>query len=254
MCEDLNVSGRLTLVLFSFFGFVWSQCAAANEPIALMYAERAPYIVVNENGGISGLTADPSVQAFEEAGVAFSIVEIPTNRQLASIQSNAAPSCGIGWFDRPERRVFAQFTKPIYRDRPTVVLMQRSTALAGYYDSLEKLIANDKLMMLAKTQFSYGQRIDTWIQKYRPRQTLVTLDNVGMVRMLTAKRADYMLMGQEEATHLMKQSDLVDVDDVRTLSFPDSPSGNYRHLMCSLSVPATVIEQLNKVISMYQLP
>ena len=248
------MSCRRTLVILSFLGSVWSCLASASEPILLMYAERAPYIIVGNDGEITGLTADPARQAFVDSGVPYKPVSIPTNRQLASIRSNTSQACGIGWFDKPERREFAQFTKPIYRDRPTVVLMQRTSALAGFYDSLQKLIENDELVMLAKTQFSYGQHIDIWIQDYQPKQTLVTLDNVGMVRMLSARRADYMLMGQEEASHMMQQSSDVDTDDIRMLSFPDSPHGNYRHLMCSLSVPASVIERLNRVIEGFRLP
>jgi len=219
-----------------------------------MYAERAPYIIVGVDGSISGLTASPAVRAFERAGVPFVQVEIPTNRQLASIKADVSPSCGIGWFDLPERHNYARFTKPIYRDRPTVVLMHRETAVAGFYDSLEQLIADDNLTILVKTQFSYGQRIDSWLETHQPRTTSVTLDNVGMLRMVMAGRADYMLMGQEESDYLLQHSDALTKSDVRVLALPDSPHGNYRHLMCSLSVPVSVIERLNREIEEIQLP
>lgn len=252
--EGLGVPGRLFLFVVSVLAMFSPQLLAAEEPIILMYAERAPYIVADDDGSISGLTASPAVLAFEAAGVSYVNAAIPTNRQLSSIKANLSPSCGIGWFDRSDRRVFAQFTKPIYRDRPTVVLMNRETALARYYDNLERLIANDDLTILVKTQFSYGKDIDSWLTTYTPNMNAVTLDNVGMLRMIIVGRADYMLMGQEEATHLMLQTDASTANDVRMLSFPDSPHGNYRHLMCSLSVPQTTIERLNQVIATFSLP
>jgi len=233
---------------------LWPLHLKAEEPVILMYAERAPYIVAGAGGKISGLTASPAVKAFETAGIPYDPVAIPTNRQLASIKANNSHTCGIGWFDRPDRRDYALFTKPIYRDRPTVVLMHRETALDGYFNSLEALIANKDMVILVKTQFSYGQQIDSWISTYQTRKTSVTLDNIGMLRMIMVGRADYMLMGQEEATHLLLQSGAPSTEDVRILSLPDSPQGNYRHLMCSKSVPEITIERLNQVIDTFQLP
>lgn len=246
--------GRLILNAVSMLAVLWPQLAIAEEPVTLMYNERAPYMVADDDGRISGLSASPAIQAFEKAGIPYIHAEIPTNRQLSSIKANTSLSCAIGWFDRPARHAYAQFTKPIYRDRPTVVLMNRETALAGYYDSLERLIANRDLTILVKTQYSYGETIDSWLATYQPNMTAVTLDNVGMLRMVIVGRADYMLMGQEEATHLLLQTDASTTNDVRMLSMPDSPHGNYRHLMCSLLVPQSTIERLNRVIEKISLP
>lgn len=248
------MTGRLAIVTFCLLGIFMPQLTVAEEPVSLMYEVRAPYIVDNGDGTISGLTADPSVLAFERAGLDFKAVEIPTNRQLAVIRANKSPACGIGWFDRPERRTFARFTNPIYRDRPTVALMLRKTAARVEETSLEKLLANDTLSLLVKTQFSYGARIDSWIDAYQPDTTEVTLDNVGMARMIEAERADYMLLAEAEANHLLLEIGKDRADKLVYLVMSDSPFGNYRHLMCSMSVSATVIERLNAAIASFILP
>lgn len=248
------MTGRLAIAAFCLFGILMPDTLAADEPVSLMYEVRAPYIIDTVDGGISGLTASPSVLAFERAGVDFKAVEIPTNRQLAMIRANKSPACGIGWFDRPERRAFARFTSPIYRDRPTVAMMLRKTAATVKDTSLEGLIANDAHSLLIKTQFSYGAKIDSWIDAYQPDTTAVTLDNIGMARMIEAERADYMLLAEAEANHLLLEIGKDRADKLVFLVMPDSPHGNYRHLMCSQAVPSAVIERLNAAIATFDLP
>ncbi|MEQ9487709.1 MAG: hypothetical protein RIM72_01815 [Alphaproteobacteria bacterium] len=248
------MTGRLAIVAFCLLGILMPQQIAAEEPVALMYQIRAPYIVDNGDGTIRGLTADPSVLAFDRAGLDFKPVEIPTNRQLAMIRANMSAACGIGWFDRPDRRSFARFTSPVYRDRPTVALMLRKTAATVEDTSLEEMIANDALSLLIRTQFSYGAKIDSWIDAYQPDTTAVTLDNVGMARMIEAERADYMLLAEAEASHLLLEIGEDRAGKLEYLVMSDSPHGNYRHLMCSKSVPAAVIERLNAVIATFDLP
>lgn len=248
------MTGRLVLSALCLLGILLPKTLAADEPISLMYEVRAPYIVGNADGTISGLTAGPSVLAFERAGLDFMTVEIPSNRQLATIRANKSPACGIGWFDRPERRVFARFTNPVFRDRPTVVLMLRENAAARKDDSLERMIADDSLSLLVKTQFSYGAKIDSWIDAYQPDVTAVTLDNIGMVRMIEAERVDYMLLAEAEAYYLLIELGKERADRLAILNMPDSPHGNFRHLMCSQSVPASAIERLNAAIATFYLP
>ncbi len=248
------MTGHVTIAVISLIGVFLPGLSFADDAIALMYEVRPPYIVEDASGEISGLTATPSVTAFRQAGLDFKAIAIPTNRQLASIKNDKTPACGIGWFDRPERRAFAHFTEPVYRDRPTVVLMRRQTAMALKHETLEGMIADDSLSLLVKTRFSYGPKIDSWIAAYEPDTTAVTLDNVGMVRMIEANRADFMLLAADEATYLTTELGKARTDALTIVAMPDSPHGNYRHLMCSFSVPVDAIERLNRVIETFKLP
>jgi polar amino acid transport system substrate-binding protein len=213
-----------------------------------MYDVRAPYIFAEDNNTITGLTATPSAAAFRLANIPVRNVEVSTNRQLSVIKYNESMACGIGWFSIAQRQAVARFTKPIYQDRPLVVVSRIDADKVHLHTSLETLIADGALSLLVKTQYSYGSQIDAWLNKYEPNRSAVTLDNYGMLRMIDAKRANYMLMSFEEATHYITNAHFENAAALKFATLMDSPSGNLRHLMCSKSVPVEIIERLNAVI------
>ncbi|MFO1338760.1 MAG: transporter substrate-binding domain-containing protein [Burkholderiaceae bacterium] len=97
--------------------------AAEPAPVELYYFERPPYVVKHPGSDeVSGLTATPAAQAFRAAGLAFRWVPLPTVRQLVTLKEQAQAACAVGWFKNAERELQFKFSKPIYRDRPTVAL------------------------------------------------------------------------------------------------------------------------------------
>lgn len=226
----------------------FSAHCPAQQHITLLYNERPPYQISHPDGSVSGLTATPVVDALRSAGIAFSWEKIPTNRQLAMIQENLAPVCGIGWFKNPERLTFAKFTKPIYRDKPTLVI-----ANAGFVapegERLADLLAISQVQLLVKDKYSYGPYIDELFLRLKPVLVPTTAENLGMIKMIKAGRADIMLASEEEADYFVTQAGYT-LAEFKLMKFSDLPAGERRYLMCSNNVADGLIERLNKAITL----
>lgn len=218
----------------------------ADEPIDLYYNERPPYLVSAPDGSVSGLTATPAAEAFRDAGIAFQWIRLPTNRQLALLKDNHRPACAVGWFQNAERERFAKFTKPIYQDKPTVGMASGDFATPEKL-SLTDLLNRHDVRVLIKDGYSYGPYIDNLLAAHRANLIVTPLDNIDMARMISARRADFMFVAEEEASSLLQQAGLNPLT-FKVLRFTDMPMGEYRHIMCSKLVPDEVIQRLNAAI------
>ena len=224
-----------------------STAVHAAEPVTLYYNERPPYLVTGSQAGkVTGLTADPAAKAVERAGFVPQWSPMPSTRQLVTMREGNAPACAVGWFRNPEREIAFKFTKPIYRDKPTVVLARSDfEARSG---KLADVFQQPGLRVLVKDKYSYGPWIDALLARARPQTISTTEENIQMVRMIAGKRADVMFSSQEEAQYLLTQS-TVSTSAVKVLRFDDVPQGEKRYLMCSRSVPDEIIERLDKAIT-----
>ncbi|WP_338849165.1 transporter substrate-binding domain-containing protein [Massilia sp. W12] len=215
--------------------------------MTLLYNERPPYLVTNADGSASGLTGTPAARAFTSAGISFVWEILSTDRQIQSLRKNASQSCAIGWFHKPDREVFAKFTKAIYRDQPFVVIANRQMRLeAGA--KLINVLSDRRHRVLLKNGFSYGD-IDEMMSKAQPNLVYSNGEVLEMLQMLKGNRADMMFAAREEAEYLVRQAGF-NADDFQILQFPDSPPGKTRHIMCSKSVPDETIKRLNAAIQM----
>lgn len=218
--------------------------ARADERITLHFNERPPYMVPGADGSASGLTATPARQAFAAAGIAVRWAQTPTTRQLAVIRDNEGLDCAIGWFRKPDREAFAKFSKPIYRDRPTVVLAHAAFAAER---QLADLLRRPGVTVLVKDNFSYGPMIDALLAEKRASVLRTSAENQQMVRMVAERRVDMMFAAEEEAQHLLSLAGNA-AQGLRVLHFDDVPSGERRHLMCSKRVPDALLDRLNAAI------
>lgn len=217
-----------------------------SAQIALHYNERPPYLVVKD-GQLSGLTGSPAVAAFKAAGIAFTLQLTPTARQLAMIKDNTGMDCGVGWFKNEEREGFAKFTKPIYQDRPQIALTTAHNSKVKEGETVESILGNKNLTLLVKQGYSYGKTLDALIAKLQPVQHAVTVENVRMLKMIQAERADYMLIAPEEADGLIAASE-VSPADIRKANFSNAPNGEHRYILCSKNVSDETIARLNNAI------
>lgn len=218
----------------------------AFAQISLHYNERPPYLV-GKDGQLTGLTGSPTVAAFKVAGIAFTLHATPTARQLVMIKDNVGMDCGIGWFKNEEREGFAKFTKPIYQDRPHIALTTARNPKVKDNETVESVLGNKGLTLLVKQGYSYGKTLDTLIAKLQPVQHAVAVENVQMLKMILAERADYMLTAPEEADGLIAASD-VGPAEVRKAHFSNAPNGEHRYIMCSKNVSDESIAKLNSAI------
>lgn len=218
----------------------------SEEPVILLYNDRPPYMVSQPDSSAVGLTATPAANAFKAAGIPFTWTKMPTNRQLALVKDIPGMYCAIGWFRKPEREEFARFTKAIYQDKPTVALTNAQFHVRDG-NALANVLAMKGVRVLVKDQFSYGTYIDGLLANVRPTIISTTAENVQMVQMIQANRADLMFVAEEEANYFIAQAGF-GMHDIRVLRFADMPKGERRHIMCSRNVPEDVIARLNKAI------
>lgn len=222
--------------------------SATTEPVNLYFFERPPYVVQHAGSDeVTGLTASPAAQAFKAAGIAYRWVMMPTVRQLVTLKDdNTRPACAVGWFKNPEREQHFKFTKPIYRDHPTVGLA--ASDFPFYRPTLADTLRQPGLQVLVKDGFSYGPVIDGLLAQTKVDRVVTSAESIPMIYMVSAHRAHFMFAAEEEAAFLVEQSG-VPPQQLRVLHFVDLPPGERRHILCSKAVPDETIERLNKAIT-----
>lgn len=234
------LKGLIHLVLgMTLLGSVssWAQ------ELALHYFPRPPY-VFEKDGELAGLTGSPVVHALRRAGIAFAWHQTPASRFFATLQRGEGLDCGIGWFRNSEREAMGKFSKPIYQDEGMAVVTYAGHAVLRKAMPIEDLLSNRDLLFLAKQSFSYGQELDALIGKLQPQRDMVTTENLNMLRMLHAHRADYMLMAPEELTGAVAATGLA-LSDFTILRPTNMPKGELRYLWCSKLVPDAWIHRIN---------
>ena len=219
----------------------------ANDTITVDYNERPPYLIPAADGSATGLTGTPTANAFKAAGVSVTWAKVPTNRQLSAVKEAKGMHCAVGWFKTPEREQFAKFTKPIYRDKPWLVLANTGYSIKDG-TRLEQALSAKGVRVLTKDAFSYGPYLDGLLAKTKPNITVSNGSTSQMLQLINAGSVDFMFVSEEEAEYLVKQAGL-SMKNFRQIRFPDMPKGGERYIMCSKNVPDDVITKLNKNIT-----
>jgi polar amino acid transport system substrate-binding protein len=236
-----------------YFGLACAtMCASATfaqsaQPLRIQYYERKPFHYTLENGNVVGLTATPTEQAFKKIGVTIRWELVPVNRILNNLKRNDEPLCTPGWYKKPEREEYAQFSAPIYRDKPLVGLARAGFAVKEGITAKE-LFASPSTNLLVKQNFSQGAYMDALIATMPPRQVIAVVEEIpNLVKMIDAKRADLIITTQEEVALYVDQAEL-SMKDFRVLVFPDVPAVEMRYILCSKQMPAETMRKLNKAI------
>ena len=224
--------------------------AAAQEPSSLKvsYLERPPYYWT-ENGQPKGFLLELTKRILEEAGVPATYVPLPPNRILEELRQNQSPTCSIGWVKNPERETFANFSLPIYRGTPMVVLTTRALAeKIAQHDTLADIFWDKSLVMARMASFSYGSYVDNLLQSIPVRSVIIPTTNDVLPKLLLSQRASYMLVAPEEIPNLLRSAQ-VDASEFVALHIKDIPSGTPRYLIFSKNVPQSMIEDINAAIT-----
>lgn len=223
--------------------------AALDNIITVHYNERPPYLVTTDSG-VTGLTGDPVTIAFEKSNTPFRWEQTPTKRQIYILQQNSGQDCVVAWFKNAERETFAKFTLPIYQDMPQIALARADNEKIASSGTIDDVFSNPLLNLLVKDGYSYGEFLDQKIGTFQPNRLVTTNENSGMLKMIHARHADYMLIAPEEAQGLIETS-AFDPQDFKTIRFTDIPAGENRYILCSMQVDDAVIERLNEAIRQY---
>ncbi len=217
------------------------------EPLSLLYDIRPPYYTRDKDGQIGGLVAGLVDRAFVEAGIEVTWERLRFNRQIESIATGQA-ACSPGWFKNPERETFAQFSIPLYRDQPQVIVVETEDAQKFDHPTLSALFQDKDLRFGAKLSYSYGRFIDTLLEVHHPPMKRTAHSVQGLVGLMLQDRFDYTIMSGEEFDNLAVSTG--DRDRPFTaISYPDIPPGNDRYLMCANTVDGTILRRFNNAVT-----
>jgi len=222
-----------------------SQAQAA--PVEMMFLHRPPYTFASTNG-VAGILGDVAMKLVREAQVAVVWREVPAARQLAEIQMNRSPVCGIGWFRTDEREETGLFSRPIYVDLPIVLIARSDNERVLAQHSLRSLLQSPDLSLGVTAGYSYGVDLDGLIAQFRPPRMENSTDSLAMLRALVARRFDYWFMAPEEAESLIAESGL-QPGQIVTRRLSDMPAGSARHLFCSRRVPQEILDRIDNVLA-----
>ena len=225
--------------------------AAGQEPLTVLFSERSPYASQGPGAEVTGLTADPAAYALRKAGIPFRWVLAPPPRQLLKLEENQTRLAALGWFKNPERERYARFSRPLYQDRQIVVLALADNRRIAAARTLRELLADPSLGCLMKLGYSYGKDLDDRIVLAHPEVLTVSVENISMVQMIHAGRADYMFIAPEEAQGVIRQAGLK-AGDFQLRVFPDMPRGEKRYLMFSRKVDEDTIKAINKYLDEFR--
>lgn len=223
-------------------------CSGRAEDLTVVYLERPPYYFT-ENDQPEGFLLSLTQDILDSAQISATFTPMPPNRILATLQADNQPTCTVGWFRTPEREDFALFSRPIYRDKPIVVLT--TTTLAPdlrQHSSLTDLFSDFRQTMAQVSSFSHGRIVDDLIQQHAVRTIVVASGQKTLPRLIAEGRATYMLIAPEEVETLLLISGL-DPTLFTTLTMTDAPQGNLRYLMFNKSIPMELLDKINAAIA-----
>lgn len=239
---------RNGLIAFAAQAFVlWSGPGIAAD-IEVLYQDRPPYYLTNEDGSPGGLVAGPVAEALAAAGIDAHWSDRPSKRQMEAVKANRTAVCSPGWFKKPEREEFAKFSDVVYQDLPQVVVTNRNGASVSDFGTLASLFADREMMFGTKLGYSYGPFVDGLRDQFSPNVVTTAQDNSGMIRMLLGRRFDYMIAAPEEVESLSRTfGDRA--TEIVSNRMSDVPPGNKRYLMCSKKVSDDILRRFNKALA-----
>jgi uncharacterized protein (TIGR02285 family) len=184
---------------------------------------------------------------FNKAKIDYSWRVTPANRILAVLRSDTGQDCTAGWYKLPEREKYAQFSEPIYRDKPLVGL-SRADFKVSENITAQNLFRLPNVRLLLKENFSQGAYMDKLLTDVsKDRIQRVTAEVPTMVRMLEANRADLIITTEEESKIFISAAGYTE-KDIHILRFADVPAVEHRYILCSKNVPVSTMKRLNEAV------
>jgi len=164
---------------------------SSEERLTVSYLERPPYYFT-ENEKAGGFLIDLSGKIFKKAGIEVEFVEMPPKRIMAEIKRKDNFHCSVGWFKKAERERFAKFSRPIYQNKPIVILTaKKNEALFSKYKTLKEVFSDKSLLLGVMADFSYGEYIDNLIEKASPQKHVAKSRQRQLPNLIYLERIQY---------------------------------------------------------------
>ncbi len=250
----MTINKNITFFITSLCLILTAPLAAAqDERLVALYFKRPPYYdTVGDKA--TGLLIELTRKIFVDAGISPVFVEVPPQRILYYVKDPKRKVCSIGWFKTTEREKFAKFSRPIYQNKPLVILTTKThQARIEEYTGLKDVFFDQSLIMAKIEAFSYGTTIDTWINNYAPRIHRISSDQSVLPHLLLINRASYMLVAPEEINTMLVKAD-TDPKAFVTISKPDIPQGNKRYIIYGKTIDDDIIQRIDRSIAELSQP
>lgn len=238
---------KKTIVLLALALAISSVPAAFAQELQVYYFPRPPLYIKAASGTPTGFLIETARLILDEAKVPYRIVEMPSARVEPSLR-NRDYAVGLGWFKNPAREEWANFSDPIYQDLPSVAVVNKSkVASLGTQVTMTNLMKSGLTLGMIDG-FSYGAFADAAIARDAPRTEKIVGEQATLIAMVARGRADYLIIGLEEAGFLM-ETDPASAASLTIVRINDWPAGNFRHFMFSKSVEKATLDRINAAIA-----
>ncbi|WP_374660230.1 substrate-binding periplasmic protein [Inhella sp.] len=201
-------------------------CAAhANSPCAkkMRWADDAPYSMRLPDGRISGVRVELAQLALSRMGCSLVLVEMPFARALLELKDGRLDMLG-GAFPRPERRVYAHFSKPEFSS-PNLVFVRGADRARMAGKGLVQLVA-EGWRLGVQPGVAYGPAYEDLQQQAVPSSQITTVARrASLWQMLVRERIDLVIADQLTARYELAHADLVDQVVASALVISDEPTG-----------------------------
>lgn len=132
-------------LIFTYTTLVFTILSLSNkiiyaEQITVGYIELPPYYYTNDQQKPEGILLHLTKKIMERAGCKCKYMSMPSKRILHTIKKGGL-FASIGWFKTPDREEYANFSLPIYENKPILVLLRRENREQfSKYKTLEELL------------------------------------------------------------------------------------------------------------------
>jgi len=221
--------------------------ASVAQRITVEYRDKPPYSFT-DRGQPAGFLLKRTIEILKLARVEAVYVEMPLKRIMNDIQANQDELCSPSWYKLPEREKFARFSLPIHQDKPHVVLASGAAAPAlRAHASMAAMMADTRFSLGVVEGVSYGPELDKAIAAMARPPIRAVISPMQLAKMVAVRRADYMLIDQEDLNWIDTKGEINALNLVR-INYPDAPEGLKRYLMCSRQVEPRTMERIDQAI------
>jgi polar amino acid transport system substrate-binding protein len=222
-----------------------ASLASAENHVSILYINYPPYYV-NEGDEPKGVLISKVKNLMEKAEFKADFSCYPSKRILDAIR-HGEKVASIGWFKTKERESYARFSLPIYTNKAVgVFALDEVGKKLSVFSSLKSIMESRQFKLGLISGHSEGKYIDELVTLHPAQVSMVNGCQVQLLKMLKARRFDFILLPPEEVDTLTKEARfdkkyvLLEMDDI--------PEGNKRYIIYSKSIPQELIDKVNDAI------
>jgi polar amino acid transport system substrate-binding protein len=176
---------QLASTLFTIWTLLLSTVSGAAEPLVVSGSPKAPPIVWEKSGTLTGIGPQLVASFLDQAGIKYTIRPEGSWAEVQAKAKSGAIDMIVSAYDNQERREYLDYSIP-YIKSPVVIVVKKGDGfpLNSWNDLNEK-------KGVANTGESFGEKFDTFI---REKLNVAFVPYESAFAMLADDRADYLII------------------------------------------------------------